>query len=88
MPYTVKLSNDAIRCLEKLDLHSRRLIRTIIDGLAMNPRQHGVIQLKDCHGLYRARAGDYRIIYDIDDTVSFIYVMRIGHRKELYRNLP
>jgi mRNA interferase RelE/StbE len=36
-------------------------------------------------GMYRLRVGDYRVIYQIEDEVLYIYVIRIGHRQEIYK---
>ena len=36
-------------------------------------------------GLYRLRVGDYRIVYKIDDDRLIVLVVRIGHRKDIYR---
>jgi mRNA interferase RelE/StbE len=35
--------------------------------------------------LYRVRVGDYRIVYEIKDTVLIVVVLEIGHRREIYR---
>ncbi|WP_236690203.1 type II toxin-antitoxin system RelE family toxin [Corynebacterium mustelae] len=53
--------------------------------LANNPRPHGCIQLWGGNGEYRIRVGSYRIIYDIQDQELIILVLRVGHRREIYR---
>lgn len=42
-------------------------------------------KLKGADDLWRVRAGDYRIIYTIQDAVCLVLVIRIGHRREVYR---
>jgi mRNA interferase RelE/StbE len=37
------------------------------------------------HSVYRVRVGDYRIVYEVRDEVLLIQVVRIGHRREVYR---
>jgi mRNA interferase RelE/StbE len=54
--------------------------------LAQTPRPRGVEKVKST-GLWRIRQGDYRIIYGIDDKQRLITVVRIGHRREIYRSL-
>jgi mRNA interferase RelE/StbE len=52
--------------------------------LATNPRPANCKKLKGFKGLYRIRAGDYRIIYRIEDNALIIEVIRIGDRKDIY----
>ena len=57
-----------------------------IKELAQTPRPRGVEKVKST-GLWRIRQSDYRIIYGIDDNQQLVTVVRIGHRKEVYRSL-
>src|SRR6266567_7197545 len=50
-----------------------------------NPRPPGCKKMKDREGAWRIRSGDYRIIYDINDSATTVTVVRVGHRKEIYR---
>ena len=61
-----------------------RINRTI-DGLASNPRPSGYKKLKN-RDAYRVRVGDYRIIYEINDEQLILLVIRVRHRKEVYRD--
>ncbi|HSA59335.1 MAG TPA: type II toxin-antitoxin system RelE/ParE family toxin [bacterium] len=45
-------------------------------------------KLKGAESLYRVRVGDYRIVYEVRGAVLLILVIKIGHRKDVYRNLP
>jgi mRNA interferase RelE/StbE len=54
-------------------------------ALAENPRPPGCKKLKDTKGTWRLRVGVYRILYDIEDSSAMVTVVRIGHRKEIYR---
>jgi mRNA interferase RelE/StbE len=54
-------------------------------ALAEDPRPPGCKKLKDTEGTWRIRVGFYRILYDIDDSSATVTVLRIGHRKEIYR---
>ncbi len=56
-----------------------------MDALAANPRPKGVKKLTGLDNLYRIRAGDYRIVYQIRDDRLIVLVVRIGHRKDVYR---
>ena len=56
-----------------------------IEELAIDPRPPGCIQLKGGSGEYRVRVGDYRIIYEVQDGELIVLVLRLGHRREVYR---
>jgi mRNA interferase RelE/StbE len=52
--------------------------------LADNPRPVGVKKLTEREG-YRIRAGDYRVIYEINDPLQTITIFHVGHRKDIYQ---
>jgi mRNA interferase RelE/StbE len=54
-------------------------------GLANDPRPAGCERLAGSESLYRIRVGDYRIVYQIQDEVLLVLVVKIGHRREVYR---
>lgn len=64
----------------------RKKIIERIDKLSNNPKPHGVEPLDSSDdGLFRIRQGDYRIVYAIENKPLLILVVRIVHRKEVYR---
>jgi mRNA interferase RelE/StbE len=56
-----------------------------IRGLATDPRPPGCEKLVGVEDLYRIRVRDYRIIYQIQTAVLLVLVVKIGHRREVYR---
>ncbi len=56
-----------------------------IDGLAIDPRPSGVVKLSGEENLYRVRAGDYRIVYSIQDAALLVLIVKVGDRKDVYR---
>ena len=62
-------------------------IRDKIDSLADNLPDPNITKLKGDNPFHRLRVGDYRIIYEIQNDVLIILVLKIGHRKEIYRKL-
>lgn len=75
-----------------IKLKSNKLSEEIlnaVDDLANNPRPDGVTKLKGSKKqiYYRIRINDYRIVYQIQDKQLIIMIMRIGHRKEIYKEL-
>ena len=58
-----------------------------IQDLASEPRPPGCEKLAGGVQLYRLRQGQYRIVYEIDDKVRSADVIKIGHRREVYRDV-
>lgn len=81
--YSVQLSRKAAKQLDKIPDKIAFKLFEAIEGLAENPRLNGCKKLKGRNG-YRIRKGDYRIIYEIQDSVLLIDVIAIGHRREIY----
>ncbi len=85
MAYRIEFRPAAMRELAKLETSTRRRIAAVLESLATTPRPPGVEKLKGHEHRYRVRCGDYRIIYEIEDRVLIILVLRIGHRRQVYR---
>jgi mRNA interferase RelE/StbE len=75
----------AERDLGALERRDRVRVARKIDALADNPRPPGVEKLRGGEDLWRVRVGDYRVIYAIRDEILVLLVIRIGHRREVYR---
>jgi mRNA interferase RelE/StbE len=84
--YEILFASSAVRDYKKLPDRELPAINDAIDALADNPRPQGYRKLKD-RDAYRIRVGDYRIIYEIEDKKVTVLVIRIKHRREVYRNL-
>ncbi len=85
MAYRIELRPSAARSLAKLPRAAQRNIRAAVDALAEVPRPAGVVKLTGESDLYRIRAGDFRVVYTIKDRVLLVLVVRIAHRREVYR---
>lgn len=55
-----------------------------LDKLKANPRGEGAIKMSG-QSSWRIGIGDYRVIYDIQDSVLLVLVLKIGHRRDIYR---
>ena len=87
MTYKIVIADKALAELAKLPKKIRRQIGNKIDQLASNPRPAGFKVLQQDRTLCRIRMGDYRIVYQIREKQVLVLVVRIGHRKEVYRRL-
>ena len=84
VPYALKIKQSAFKELQKLDKKERTRIVSAIDQLIENP--HIGKGLKgELTGLRRIRSGNYRVIYEIKEREVLILVLRIAHRKQVYR---
>jgi len=84
--YKVEFSKPASKQFKKLPANLQGRIQIKIDELATEPRHDGVKKLKDRENAYRIKVGDYRILYKIIDDILLITVIRIGHRRDVYRD--
>ena len=85
MPYRVEVKKSAVKEIAALPRRDQRRVVRAIDALADEPRPEGVRKLTGAEDVYRIRVGDYRIIYQIADNVLTVLVVRVGHRKDVYR---
>lgn len=84
MNYTILLKRSVEKELERLDPKAHDKIIKHLIALKENPLPKGVKKLQVREG-YRIRVGDYRILYQIDETEKEIEVFSVAHRKEVYR---
>jgi len=87
MPYRVEILPKAVKELGKLPRKDRLRIVNRIDDLAETPRPDGVVKLKGHNHRYRIRVGEYRVLYEIDDAVLRVLVIRVRHRRDAYRGM-
>jgi len=85
--YKVSILPAALRQLADLPRADRKRISDTIDRLAATPRPLGVRRLQGKREFLRLRSGDYRVIYTVGDDPPEILIVRIGHRREVYRAL-
>ena len=83
--YSIEIKKSAFKELSQIaKTHQQRIIEAI-DLLAFQPRPEGVKKLKKDLG-FRIRIGEYRVIYTIQDVIKIVEIIRIGHRKDVYRS--
>ena len=83
--YRLEFTPGADQQLRKLPKQVQVRLRPHIDALAQNPRPSGIEKLKGEDNAYRLRVGDYRVLYEVQDKVLLVLVVKIGHRREVYR---
>ena len=83
--YEVRLARRAARSLAGLQRRDQQRIRAALDLLAETPRPPGCVALRGEDSVYRVRVGDYRIVYEVLDDLLLVHVVRVGHRRDVYR---
>jgi mRNA interferase RelE/StbE len=84
--YQVKFKSSAAKEFRKLPSGIKERIRQAVNQLTENPRPSGVVKLKGEDRLFRIRIGEYRIVYEIDDSAKLVRVTRVRHRQDVYRD--
>jgi len=82
--YKLLIKTSAAKELESVPSKDRRRIVKKIQSLSSDPRPSGCEKLSGGEK-YRIRQGNYRILYTIQNDVLIITVIRVGHRREVYR---
>jgi mRNA interferase RelE/StbE len=85
MPHFVEYLPSVKKQLDVMTGDIKGRISATVDDLEDNPRPPGCKKLKGIDDTYRIRVGDYRIVYEIHDTVLIVLVIRIAHRGKVYR---
>ena len=84
--YRVLIKPSAAREIEAVDQKKdRERIVAGIRSLADDPRPPGSEKLAGAEDRYRIRVGRYRVVYSIGDRELLVFVVRVGHRKDVYR---
>jgi mRNA interferase RelE/StbE len=85
--YTVEVTPAAGRQIRKLGRTAQERVLARIEKLEEDPRPHDASKLQTPEELYRIRVSDYRIVYQVEDDRLIVLIVRVGNRKEVYRNL-
>ena len=83
--YRIEFGHRAQRAFRNLPPDIQRRLDPAIMALANNPRPPGCIKLSGEESLWRIRVGDYRIVYQVQDDRRLVLVLKLGHRREIYR---
>ncbi|MCD4749205.1 MAG: type II toxin-antitoxin system RelE/ParE family toxin [Thermoanaerobaculales bacterium] len=84
--YNIRIKATAAKEIEAIEpTKIRRQIVDRIRALADDPRPHGCEKLSGQLKRYRVRQGVYRIVYSVEDDELIVFVVKVGHRRKIYR---
>ena len=86
MPYELLIERRAEKDIRKLDASLLSVVVEKIRSLSEDPHPPGSRKLAGSHNDWRIRVGAYRILYEIDNKSGTIKIMRVKHRREVYRD--
>ncbi|HEX9717376.1 MAG TPA: type II toxin-antitoxin system RelE/ParE family toxin [Actinomycetota bacterium] len=86
MTFEVEITPEGLRHLDRLPAKVRNAVLEAIFGtIAENPQRAGKALRGELEGLYSARRGDFRVVYEIDEARHVVLVHRAQHRGKVYR---
>ncbi len=85
MAYSIEIPKSARKELEALPRPTGGRVVAAIRGLAVDPRPDGCAKLAGLRDTYRIRVGDYRVVYEVHDSVLRVLLLKVAHRREVYR---
>jgi mRNA interferase RelE/StbE len=83
MTYEIIFSDKALKQLKNLERSAQERIISVLERIRVRPEAY-VTKLVGDSG-YRLRVGDYRIIVDVDQKELHVLVLKVGHRKNVYK---
>ncbi len=87
MVYSIEFRPSALKSLKRLPKQDLVKIKIKIDQLANNLPNPNTTKLKGNSVFHRIRSGSYRIIYEINGDALIVLIVKIGHRKDIYKRL-
>lgn len=87
MTYSIEFRPSVLKSLKRLPKQDLVKIKNKIDSLSKNLPDPTTTKLKGNNPFHRIRAENYRIIYEINNNQLIVLVVKIGHRKDIYKRL-
>ena len=83
--YSVELTRTAEKQLRRVAKRDRSRLLDAIEALGTKPRPQGARKLQGYEDIYRIRVGQYRVVHEVIDDRVLVIVLKLGHRKDIYR---
>ena len=87
MKYRIEVQRSAAKSLKSIPKFDRNRIIKKIDSFAEQLPNPKTTKMKGNNPFHKVRVGDYRVIYEIQNDVLLILIVKVGHRKDIYRNI-
>ena len=87
MRYSIEFRPAVLKSMKRLPKRELRRIKKKIDDLAENLPDPATTKMKGNNTFHKIRSGNYRIVYEIHEDRLVILVVKVGHRKDVYKRL-
>ena len=87
MSYRIEFTSSAEREYLRLPKGNRQRVGQRVESLADDPHPAGSVKLVGAKNLWRIRCGNYRVIYAIEVAAMIVAVVKVGHRRDVYRGM-
>lgn len=87
MTYSIEFRPDVLKSLKRFPKRDLVRIKKRIEDLSRNLPEPGTTKMKGNNTFHKVRTGDYRIIYEIHNDRLIILIVKIGHRKDVYKRI-
>jgi len=87
LTFRIELTKSAANAIKTIPKTDQKRIAKRIENLAEAPPDPAKTKMKGDNPFHRVRVGDYRIIYEFQNEILLIIILKIGNRKEVYRRL-
>lgn len=84
-PYRLETTERTMKEFLRLPSPAQERLNAVVNHLAIDPRPRGCVKLETFKNAFRVRAGDYRVIYVVDDEAEVVTITKFGHRGSVYR---
>ena len=86
--YKIAFDRRVKKDFKSIDIQAAKRIKAAIASLANNPHPTGSIKLKGTAlDYFRIKVGNYRVVYAIENDILLVVIVRVGHRKDVYKRL-
>ena len=83
--YEIRWKKSVIKEIRRIEKNDRKRILAAVGELTEDPFHRGVKKIVNMESTYRIRAGSYRVVYTIFETMLVVEIIRVRHRREAYR---
>jgi len=83
--HQILFAKSAKKDIQKLDLQTRKRLKQKFTTFILDPLPHSKKLINSKIGTHRWRVGSYRVIFDLDSKKQEILILRVRHRKEVYK---
>lgn len=88
MVYSIEFRPSVLKSLKRFPKRDLVRIKKKIEELGRNLPEPNTTKMKGNNSFHRVRTGDYRIVYEIHGDRLVVLIVKVGHRKDIYQNLP